>query len=119
MRPLLWALSSGNGSLRKTNKDALAREFETNASPVEVISEPSATIIDGMGLIQKLKGNDKTFSQLAGTAMSHAVHEGAKNRRIDVGFDVYKNTSIKDAEQANRSAGTGIPLKNIQPERSI
>ncbi|KAG0728776.1 hypothetical protein GWK47_031807 [Chionoecetes opilio] len=51
--------------------------------------------------------------------MSHVVHEGAKSRRIDVVFDVYKETSIKDAERANRSAGTGIHFKNIQPGHNI
>ena len=117
--PLPWALASGDGSLRKTNKAALARELERNVSPAEVIPEPSATMIDGMSLVQKLKGNDKTFSQLAGTALSHAVYEGAKCRRIDVVFDVYKETSIKDAERANRSAGTGIYFKNIQPGHNI
>ncbi|KAG0693191.1 hypothetical protein GWK47_027597 [Chionoecetes opilio] len=117
--PLPWALASGDGSLRKTNKAALARELERNVYPAEVIPEPSATIIDGMSLVQKLKGNDNTFSQLAGTALSHVVHEGAKSRRIDVVFDVYKETSIKDAERANRSAGTGIHFKNIQPGHNI
>ncbi|KAG0697409.1 hypothetical protein GWK47_003028 [Chionoecetes opilio] len=117
--PLPWALASGDGSLRKTNKAALARELERNVSPAEVIPEPSATIIDGMSLVQKLKGNDNTFSQLAGTALSHVVPEGAKSRRIYVVFDVYKETSIKDAERANRSAGTGIHFKNIQPGHNI
>lgn len=72
--PLPWSLASGDGSIRTTNKAALARELEGNAPPAEVIPEPSATIIDGMSLVQKLKGNDATFSQLAGTAMSRAVH---------------------------------------------
>jgi hypothetical protein len=86
--------------------------LERNA-PAEVIPEPSATIIDRMNLVHKLKGNDKTFSQLASTAMSHAVHEGAKSSCIDVVIDVYKETSIKDAERTNRNAGTGIHFKNI------
>ncbi|KAG0721774.1 hypothetical protein GWK47_000638 [Chionoecetes opilio] len=68
-------LASGDGSLRKTNKAALARELERNVSPAEVIPEPSATIIDGMSLVQKLKGNDNTFHSFAGTALSHVVHE--------------------------------------------
>jgi len=40
-----------------------------------------------MSLVQKLKGNDKTFAE---TALSHVLHEGAKSSRIDVVFDVYK-----------------------------
>ena len=59
--PLPWALASSDGSLRKNNKAALARELERNVSLAEVIPEPSATIIDGMSLVQKLKGNDNTF----------------------------------------------------------
>lgn len=117
--PLPWALASGDGSLRKTNKAAFGRELERSASPAEVIPEPSATIIDGMSLVQKLKGNDKTFSQLADTALSHVVHEGAKSKRIDVVFDVYNETSIKDAERANRNTSTGIHFKNIQPGHNI
>lgn len=117
--PLPWALASSDGSIRKTNKAILARELERNAPPAEVIPEPSATIIDGMSLVQKLKGNDATFSQLAGTAMSRTVHEGAKSWRIDIFFDVYKETSIKDAERVNRNAGTGIHFKNIQPGHNI
>ncbi|KAG0727311.1 hypothetical protein GWK47_034921 [Chionoecetes opilio] len=39
--------------------------------------------------------------------MSHVVHEGAKSRRIDVVFDVYKETSIKDAERATEVQAQG------------
>ena len=38
--PLPWALASSDGSLRKNNKAALARELERNVSPAEVIPEP-------------------------------------------------------------------------------
>ena len=63
--PLLWALANEDRSLRKTNKAALARELEKIVPPAEEILEQSATIfIDGMTLIQKMKGNDSTFSQL-------------------------------------------------------
>ena len=61
----------------------------------------------------------KFFSQLEGTALSHAVHEGAKYRRIDVVLNVYKEISIKDAEGGNRSSDTGIHFMNIQPGHKI
>ncbi|KAK5862616.1 hypothetical protein PBY51_017989 [Eleginops maclovinus] len=83
--------------LRKTNKAALARELEKNVAPADVIPEPSATIIDGMSLVQQMKGDDKTFTQLAESALAKVLHEGAKSQRIDFVFDVYKETSIKDA----------------------
>ncbi|KAK5924834.1 hypothetical protein CgunFtcFv8_017412 [Champsocephalus gunnari] len=117
--PLPWALSNSDGSLRKTNKAALARELEKNVSPAEDMPEPSACIIDGMSLVQKLKGDDKTFQQLAETALSLALHEGARSRRIDVVFDVYWKTSIKNAERCNRGATSGTQWKNIAPGHNI
>jgi hypothetical protein len=43
----------------------------------------------------------------------------ANHTRIHVVFDVYEETSIKDAEQAKRSEGTGIDFKIIQHGQSI
>ncbi|XP_049888323.1 uncharacterized protein LOC126382481 [Epinephelus moara] len=63
--PLPWSLANGDGTLRKTSKAVLARELEKQVLPGETIPEPSATIIDGMSLVQKMKGNEQTFSQLA------------------------------------------------------
>lgn len=45
----------------KTNKAALARELEKSAAAVEDIGEHSACIIDGMSLVQKLKGDGMTI----------------------------------------------------------
>ena len=52
--PLLWALANADGSLRKINKAALARELDKNISPAEAIPTPSTCIIDGMGLVQRM-----------------------------------------------------------------
>jgi len=57
--PLPWTFANGDGTLRKTNKAALARELEKSVSAAEVIPESSATVIDGMSLVQKLKGMTK------------------------------------------------------------
>jgi len=119
MGPLPWALANGDRSLRKTNKAAIARELEKSVSPAEVIPEPSITIIDGMSLVQKMKGNDQTFAQLAESALAKVLQEGAKSQRIDVVFDVYKKTSIKDAERTNRGADSGIQFRNIAPGHNI
>ena len=87
--PLPWVLANGDGSLRETNKAALARELEKNVSPVEVIPQPSACIIDGMAMIQKLKGDGKTFAQQEVSLLSLALHEGTNSQRTDVVLDVY------------------------------
>ena len=113
------SLANGDGSLRKTNKAALARELEKSASPAEVIPEPSATVIDGMSIVQKMKGNDKTFSQLAESVLCHILHEGANSQRINVVFDVYREMSIKDAERLNRGAEMSIQFRNISPGHNI
>ncbi|KAG0717525.1 hypothetical protein GWK47_054245 [Chionoecetes opilio] len=44
---------------------------------------------------------------LAGTALSHVVHEGAKSRRLDVVFERQQGDSIKMQNEPTRSAGTG------------
>ncbi len=55
--------------MRKTEKAELARNLEKNVSPAETIPQPSACIIDGMSLVHKLKGDGKTFAQLADSAL--------------------------------------------------
>ena len=78
--PLPWVLANGDGTMKKMNKSALARELEKQVLPAETIPEPSATIIDGMSLVQKMKGNDQTFAQLAESALTHILHEGVMSR---------------------------------------
>lgn len=111
--PMPWALANADGSLRKTNKAALARELEKNVSPAEHIPTPSTSIIDGMSLVQKMNGNNKTFAQMAKLALTQILHEGAQSERIDVVFDVYHHTSIKDAERLNRGGDTTLQYKNL------
>ena len=70
MGPLPWALFSVDGSLRKTSKAALAKKQ---------IPQPSACVIDGMVLVQKLKGDHKTFSDVADSLFRMVLHEGASS----------------------------------------
>ena len=96
--------------MRKTNKAVLARELEKQVLSAETIPEPSATIIDGMSLVQK---NDQTFAQLAESALTHILHERVMRHRIDVVFDTYREDSIKNAERSNRGRTRGIHLRNM------
>ncbi|KAI4811883.1 hypothetical protein KUCAC02_014754 [Chaenocephalus aceratus] len=48
-----------------------------------------------------------------------ALHEGAPSCRINVVFDVYWKTSIKNAERCNRGATSGTQWKNIAPGHNI
>ena len=90
------------------NKAALASELERNVSPAEDIPDPSTCTIDGMSLVQKMNGNNNTFAQLAENVMSLVLHEGSQSHRIDVVFNVYRETSIKNAERCNRGSSTAI-----------
>ena len=53
------------GTLNKTNKSVLVRKLETNVPPANEIPRTSACIIDGMSLIQKMKGDNLTFEELS------------------------------------------------------
>ena len=117
--PLLWTLANADGSMRKTNKAVLVRELEKHVLPAEPIPEHSATIIDGMSLVRKMKGNDQTFSQLAGSALTHILQEGVKSHIICVVFYTYREDSIKNAERSNRGNTTGIQFRNMAPGHRI
>ena len=117
--PLPWALANADGSLRKLNKAVLARELERNISPAEDIPDPSTCIINGMSLMQKMNGNNKTFAQLAESVMSLVLHDGSQSHMIDVVFDVYQETSIKNAERCNRGSSTAIQYRNIAGGNNI
>ena len=105
--------------MRKTNKAALASELEKQVLSAETIPEPSATIIDGMSFVQKMKGNDQTFSQLAESVLTHILHEGVMSHRIDVVFDTYREDSIKNAERSNRGTTRGTQLRNMASAHRI
>ncbi len=81
--PLPWTLANADGSLRKTSKATFAREFEKNVSPAETIPTPSTCIIDGMDLIQKMNGNNKTFVQLAESVLSMVLYVSGQHVVFD------------------------------------
>eukprot|EP00058_Branchiostoma_floridae_P019404 XP_002604894.1 hypothetical protein BRAFLDRAFT_77273 [Branchiostoma floridae] len=111
--PLPWSLANADGTLHKTNKAALARELESRVPPAEDIPGPCTCLIDGMTILQKLNGNNMTFSGLANATMTTVLKEGANSHRIDVVFDVYRDQSIKAAERFKRGSSTALQYKTI------
>lgn len=65
--PLPASLACSNGFPHKTNKAQLGKELEKLIQPTEEVSRPSAYIIDGMALVQKLKVDYLTFGEIADT----------------------------------------------------
>ena len=56
--PLPWALSNGDDTMKTTNKAVLSNHLESKVLPVEEVLHPSATIIDVMGFMNKLHGEN-------------------------------------------------------------
>ena len=65
-------------------------------------------LIDGTSLVLNMNSDDRTFSQLAASALTKILVVGARSQRIDVVFEVYRVDSIKHAERTNRGCNTGI-----------
>ena len=83
--PLPGHWLSQNGTLRKTNRASLSKEIQKNVQAADVVPQPSACLIDGMALVQRLKGDQKTwFAQIAESLLSMALNEGTLSDRYDV-----------------------------------
>ena len=115
LRPLPWALSNGDVTMKKTNKAILSKHIESKVLPVEEVPHPSVTIIDAMGLINKWHGENRTSSELSDHVFSQSLHDCHGSDVIDVVFDVYKTDSIKSAERIQRGFTEGIAFINIMP----
>ena len=111
--PLPWSFANSDGSLRKTNKTALTKDMEKRVLPAETIPTPSTTIIDGMSMVQKINGSNKTFSQLAKQLLLQAMQEGSQSIRIDIVFDVYRLNSIKNTERVHLGETSTAVHKNL------
>jgi len=67
-----------------------------------------------MIMVQKIRGNEKTISEVAGSMMSMGLHEGTDSHRyerIDVVLDVYRDILINNPDREKRgseSAGKKI-----------
>ena len=72
-----------------------------------------------MSVVQKMQANHKTFSDLANSLFSKVMHEGANSKRVDVGFDVYRENSIKDIERSKRCSSDTTQFNQILPGHKI
>ena len=111
--PLPRALANSDGSLRKTNKAALATELEKNVPPAEAIRTQSTCNIDWMGPVQRVNGNNKTFAQLAESVLPMVQYVGVQSSKVDGVFDAYRQPSIKYPERLNRGARTTLHYKSL------
>ena len=69
--------------------------------------------------MQRLKGDGNTFAEIADALMAMVLREGASSKQIDVVFDVYRETSIKNTERERRGCQAGNEYRNLQPEHRV
>ena len=84
-----------------------------------MIPQPSLQIVDGMAMVQKLRGDQKTFAEVANCIMSMALHEGTDSQCIDMVIDVYRDCSIKNADREKRSFKSGHELRKIRQRKIL
>ena len=114
--PIPWSLGDEFGMLRKTNKAVIATALEKNIEYVESVPQNSATLLDCMAVVQKLKiDQSNTFGDIAQKFSGSILQTGFTSKRIDVVFDVYIENSIKNAERERRGTSSlhfGTLLEN-------
>jgi len=80
-----WTLANPDRTMKKTNKAALSNHLEKKVSVTEQLPEHCATVIDGMSIIQKIRGENLTFKDLSGVVLERVL-SSHRCERIDVVF---------------------------------
>ncbi|KAK3703264.1 hypothetical protein QZH41_001326 [Actinostola sp. cb2023] len=117
-----YALAHQDGSLRKTNKSALAAIMETNINVCPVLSistRDTIHLMDAMALVQAVKsGGSNTFGALVQKYYSIIVAplQVASCNEVHLVFDQYWDVSIKAGERSRRgSTATGLEVQISGP----
>ena len=103
--PVPWSLGTSTGELVKTSKSTLIHKLEKGPTCVDVTLAPVATIIDGMAMARKIKNSGLTFTEFADQLLKFVVSSTSHSSRIDIVFDVYRKSSIKNAERNHQETG--------------
>ena len=117
--PLPWALATPDGSLRKTCKSSLMKALANDDAIIDVLPVGAAYLIDGMSFVQKVPEGVQTFHQVADMLLKRILSEARDALRIDVVFDVYLETSIKDIERSRRASSPGLLYENVTAAQTI
>ena len=72
-----------------------------------------------MSLVQKVKGEQSTFGDIATAILQMVLREGKCSKRIDVVFDTSKENSIKNSERLLRGQETGHQFQSIASTQII
>ena len=112
LHPVPWALAAGNGELMKTDKSKLMHEPEKGMTSSDSVPKPFVSIFDGMALVRKFSCAGLTYNEFADDLLKFAVASSLGSKLMDIVFDVYRESSMKNAERGHRSTGA-LQFKNI------
>ena len=73
-------------------------------------------------MVQKIRGNEKTIAEVAGSMMSMGLHERTdshRNERIDVVLDFYRDNLIKNPERKKRGSESGHIFRILRADHKI
>lgn len=70
-------------------------------------------------MVQKIRGDQKRFAEVADSLMSMILYEGTDSQRIHVVFDVYLDDSIKNPEREKRGSESSHEFRNIKADDKI
>ena len=71
------------------------------------------SIIDGMSLIHKLPGENRTFSVVSHHSFLLVLQAAGSSRGVEIVFGVYQDQSIKGAERLSRGSSDGVQFTQI------
>ena len=95
--PLVFA--EIDGTFKRTPKSALLHKQESDIQPVEDVSLNIAMITDGIALVRQIRTSKMTSEEFAIKLLRHVLSIGQNSELIDLVFDVYRGSSIKDRKK--------------------
>ena len=78
--PKPWALVNADGTLKKTGKAKLSSHLEKQADFVDLPNGSSAAIIDAMGIVQKIRGENCTFGEVSENILKSILNHACKSQ---------------------------------------
>ena len=72
-----------------------------------------------MAIVQEIRGDQKTFAEIADSLMYMVLNEGTDSQRIDVVFDVYRDNSIKNPKRTSPTTPRHIQDFHVTSARKI
>ena len=117
--PKSWSLVNADGSLKKTAKANLSTHLEKQGAFVTEPSDVKATVIDAMGIVQKLQGKNITLGELSKRILSCILNSSRNCQHIDVIFDIYMKNLTQSAERISQGSKEGILFHNTKSDYRI